>query len=101
MALTTEGALLILSGMKHPPNLVVVQDDVAEFIRAGGDVFAKQYSRADEDLRPAEEVFVTNEEGRLLAVGKAVLSGNDMKHFKRGVAVKVRSGTGTSAEHNQ
>ena len=101
IALTSEGALLFLSAMKHPSNLVVAQDDVADFIKAGGDVFAKHVVRADESLRPAEEVVVTNEEGKLLGVGKAVLSGNDMKHFKRGVAVKVRSGTEKSAEHNQ
>jgi predicted RNA-binding protein (TIGR00451 family) len=101
IALTSEGALLFLSAMKNPSNLVVVQNDVADFIKAGGDVFAKHVIRADESLRPAEEVVVTNEEGKLLGVGKAVLSGNDMKHFKRGVAVKVRSGTDHSAENNQ
>ncbi len=101
IALTSEGALLILSGMKHPSNLVVVQDDVADFIKAGGDVFAKHVVRADESLRPAEEVVVTNVGGKLLGVGKAVLSGNDMRHFKRGVAVKVRSGTEQSAEDKQ
>jgi len=101
IALTSEGALLYLSEMKRPSNLVVVQDDVADFIEAGGDVFAKHVILGDESLRPAEEVVVTNEQGKLLGVGKAVLSGNDMKHFKRGVAVKVRSGTGRSPEHNQ
>jgi 7-cyano-7-deazaguanine tRNA-ribosyltransferase len=98
LALTTEGALLILSGMKQPPNLVAVQDDVADFIKAGGDVFAKHVVRADENLRPAEEVIVTDQEGTLLGTGKAVLSGNDMKFFKRGVAVRVRRGAREAAE---
>jgi conserved protein with predicted RNA binding PUA domain len=97
MALTSEGALLFLSAMKNPSNLVVAQNDVADFIKAGGDVFAKHVVRADRSLRPAEEVVVINEDGRFIGVGKAVLSGNDMKHFKRGVAVKVRSGTDQSA----
>jgi predicted RNA-binding protein (TIGR00451 family) len=101
LALTTEGALLLISGMKQPPNLVVVQDDVADFIRSGGDVFAKHVVRADEVLRPAEEVLVTNEEGKLIGVGKAVLSGNDMMHFKRGVAVRIRRGTDESTEIKQ
>jgi predicted RNA-binding protein (TIGR00451 family) len=92
LALTTEGALLLLSRMKHPSNLVVVQDDVADFVKAGGDVFAKHVAHADESLRPAEEVVVTNQEGVLLGVGKAVLSGNDMRFFKRGVAVRIRKG---------
>jgi len=100
IALTSEGAVLFLSAMKTPSNLVVAQDDVADFIKIGGDVFAKHIIHADESIRPAEEVVITNEEGKLLGVGKAVLSGNDMKYFKRGVAVKVRSGTEKSAEQN-
>jgi 7-cyano-7-deazaguanine tRNA-ribosyltransferase len=93
LALTTEGAFLLLSRMKQPPNLVVVQDDVQDFIKAGGDVFAKHVVHADENLRPAEEAIVTNQEGVLLAAGKTVLSGRDMHYFKRGVAVRVRRGT--------
>jgi predicted RNA-binding protein (TIGR00451 family) len=92
LALAPAGAVLILSKIKQPPNLVVVQNDVADFIRAGGDVFAKHVARADMGLRPAEEVIVTNEQGVLLGVGKAVLSGKDMSFFKRGVAVRVRKG---------
>lgn len=92
LALTMAGAKLILSEMKQPPNLVSVQTDVSEFIRAGGDVFAKHIVRADRRLRPAEEVIVVDEKNHLLAVGRAVLSGNDMQYFKRGVAVKVRRG---------
>jgi len=93
LALAPDGALLILSKIKPPPNLVIVQNDVADFVRAGGDVFAKHVARADMGLRPAEEVIVTNEQGVLLGVGKAVLSGKDMSFFKRGVAVRVRKGT--------
>ncbi len=98
LALTTLGARLILAKTKKPPNLVVARDDVAEFIKAGGDVFAKHVMHADESLRPAEEVIVTDEQGRLLGVGKAVLSGRDMSFFKRGVAVRVRKGTETEDE---
>lgn len=101
LALTTDGAFLILSRMKRPPNLVVVQDDVADFIKAGGDVFAKHVVRADENMRPAEEAVVTNQEGILLAAGKAVLSGHDMGSFKRGVAVRVRKGTNKPSEPEQ
>jgi predicted RNA-binding protein (TIGR00451 family) len=95
-ALTMAGAELILSAMKETPNLVVVQNDVSEFIRAGGDVFAKHIIHADARLRPAEEVIVVDEKKHLLAVGRAVLSGNDMQFFKRGVAVRVRRGVKTS-----
>lgn len=93
LALTPNGAQLILSKIKDPPNLVVVQSDVAEFIQAGGDVFAKHVVRADVSIRPGEEALVTNEHGALVGVGKAVLSGKDMRFFRRGVAVRIRKGT--------
>jgi predicted RNA-binding protein (TIGR00451 family) len=92
LALTPLGASVLVSKQRHPVNLVVVQNDVADMVKAGGDVFAKHVVNVDETLRPAEEVIVTDENGTLLAVGSAVLSGNDMKYFKRGVAVKVRKG---------
>lgn len=99
LALTMLGAKLILNGMKAPPNMVAIQNDVSEFISAGGDVFAKHIVRADIHLRPAEEVIIVDEKNRLLAVGHAVLSGNDMQYFKRGVAVKVRRAVDDSKSH--
>jgi predicted RNA-binding protein (TIGR00451 family) len=48
---------------------------------------------ADDEIRPKDEVIVVNENGEVLAVGRAVLSGEEMKAFKTGVAVKVRRGS--------
>jgi len=93
LALTILGAKILLSRTERLPNVVTVQDDVSEAIESGGDVFAKHIAHADANLRPAEEVIVTDEQGHLLGVGTAVLSGADMMHFKRGVAVKLRRGT--------
>jgi predicted RNA-binding protein (TIGR00451 family) len=92
LALTPDGANLILSARGPRPNIVVVQADVADVVRGGGDVFAKHVVEADSSIRPAEEVIVTDERGVLLGVGRAVLSGSDMICFKRGVAVKLRKG---------
>jgi len=92
LALTTYGASMILSKIDKAPNLVSVDNDVSEAIRAGGDVFAKHVKRADPQLRPADEVIVTDEDGNLLGVGRSVLSGREMEDFKRGVAVKLRRG---------
>jgi len=71
---------------------VKVSDDVSSFVARGKSVFAKHIVAADDEIRPKEEVVVLDEEGRVLAVGRAVLSGREMKMFKRGVAVQVRSG---------
>ena len=93
LALTPHGARLLLDKMKVAPNTVTVQSDVAEFITKGGDVFAKHIVRAMDTIRPSDEVIVLSESGDLLGVGSALLSGNDMKYFRRGVAVRVRRGT--------
>ncbi len=92
LALTPYGANALLSKIRNLPNVVVVQNEVSEVVKDGGDVFAKHVARADAALRPAEEAMVTDEDGVLLGVGRAVLSGADMLNFKRGVAVKLRRG---------
>ncbi len=98
LALTLHGASIILSRVNIPSSLVVVQTDVSDAIKAGGDVFSKHVARANHDLRPGEEVIVTDEDGSLLGVGSAVLSGRDMAAFRRGVAVKLRKGVSEHAE---
>jgi len=100
LALTPHGALMLLRKVKDPPNLVLVRNEVADFIKAGGDVFAKHVVRSDENLRPAEEVIVVDENQQLLAVGRAILSGVDMKHFKRGIAVRTRRGVAEMSQHD-
>ena len=75
---------------------VKVSDDVSSFIARGKSAFAKHIVDADDEIRPREEVVVLDEKNEILAVGRAVLSGKEMKVFKRGVAVQVRSGISES-----
>ncbi|MBS7643572.1 pseudouridine synthase [Candidatus Bathyarchaeota archaeon] len=90
LALTLDGARRLLTAFKKPRLRVVVQDDVIDLIAAGGSVFSKHVMEADPEIRPNEEVIVTNRMGEVLAVGRALLTGLEMLAFKRGVAVKVR-----------
>jgi predicted RNA-binding protein (TIGR00451 family) len=92
-SLSIEGAHRIAKGRKSARCFVTVLDHVSEFVADGGDVFAAHIVRADDDIRARDETIVVDEERKVLAVGRAVLSGEDMKAFKRGVAVKVRKGT--------
>ncbi len=59
----------------------------------GGDLFAAHIVEVDEDICAKDEVIVLNEEGDVMAVGRAFLSSAEMKAFKTGVAVKVRHGS--------
>ena len=71
---------------------VNVQNEVAEPITSGGDVFAVHIVKADEEIRAQNEVIILDENNQVLAVGRALLSGLEMMAFKVGVAVKVRHG---------
>jgi 7-cyano-7-deazaguanine tRNA-ribosyltransferase len=91
-SLTVAGAKRIVEHVKPLKCWVKVQDEVKSFVLEGKSVFAKHVVDADEEIRPFEEVIVVDSDGEVLGVGKALLSGREMKVFKRGVAVKIRRG---------
>jgi len=91
-SLTVEGAKRIVENAKGLRNWVKVSDVAASSVANGKSVFAKHVLDADEEIRPKEEVIVLDRKGNVLAVGRAVLTGEEMKVFKTGVAVKVRKG---------
>jgi uncharacterized protein with predicted RNA binding PUA domain len=91
-SLSIMGAKRIIENAVSVRCVVTVRSDVASFIAEGGDVFAVHVIKVDSDIRPKDEVIVVDEKGKILAVGRAVLSGEGMKAFKSGVAVKVRRG---------
>ncbi|MEM2937346.1 MAG: PUA domain-containing protein [Candidatus Bathyarchaeia archaeon] len=91
-SLSIEGAKKIIENAASARCIVTVKDDVSKFVAEGGDVFAAHVLKANDEIRPKDEVIVINEKGEVLAVGKAVLSGEEMTAFKSGVAVKVRRG---------
>jgi predicted RNA-binding protein (TIGR00451 family) len=72
---------------------VTVQNDVSKYIADGGDVFAVHVVAVDEEVRARDEVIILDEDQRVLAVGRALLSASEVKAFKTGVAVKVRRGS--------
>jgi predicted RNA-binding protein (TIGR00451 family) len=91
-SLSITGAKRIAENANSAKCFVTVKDDVSKFVAKGGDVFAVHVVKADDEIRPKDEVIVVNESGEVLAVGRAVLSSEEMKAFKTGVAVKVRRG---------
>jgi predicted RNA-binding protein (TIGR00451 family) len=71
---------------------VTVTKDAGPFVMSGKSVFAKHVLDADTAICPQDEVIVLDKGGNLLAVGKAILTGNEMKLFKKGLAVRIRRG---------
>ena len=81
--------LASLDGMS---NKVMIDNSVESFARDGKSVFAKFIIDCDENIRSNDEVLIVNEEGELLAFGKALLNHKEMLDFKTGQAIKTRKG---------
>jgi predicted RNA-binding protein (TIGR00451 family) len=93
LSLSIEGAKRIVQNAPDAQCYVTVRDDISNFIIEGGDVFSAHLIKADDAIRARDEVIVLAKDRRLLAVGRSLLSSEEMKAFKRGVAVKVRRGS--------
>lgn len=91
-SLSIEGAKRIVESRLPAKCIVMVKNGASKFVAEGGDVFAVHVVKADNEIRPKDEVIVVSGKGEVLAVGRAVLSGEEMTAFKTGVAVKVRRG---------
>jgi uncharacterized protein with predicted RNA binding PUA domain len=92
LTLSIEGARRLHQYFEYPRLRVVMNDESSTFIEKGGTAFCKHVIDVDPDIRAYDELIVVDEQDRLLATGKAMLSGEEMKIFGHGVAVKVRAG---------
>jgi len=90
--LTLAGAKRLTREVTPMRYWVKIMDEVEAFVAKGRSVFAKHVVDADLEIRPNDEVVVLNGKNEVLAVGRALLSGKEMKEFSRGVAVRVRRG---------
>jgi predicted RNA-binding protein (TIGR00451 family) len=89
---TIAGARRLVGQMGGFGYTVTVLDDVVEAVEMGGNVFAKHVVDAGDVIRPGDEVVVVDSHGDVVAVGKALLTREEMLRFKTGAAVKVRRG---------
>ena len=92
LSISISAANFMSENMGSARCFVTVREDVAKFVAEGSDVFAAHVVKADDAIRAKDEVIVVDEDNRVLAVGRALLSSSEMKAFKVGVAVKVRHG---------
>jgi len=93
LSLSVTAAKRSVENARFAQCFVTVQNDVARFVADGSDVFAAHVVKADTEIHAKDEVIVVDETGKVLAVGRALLSSAEMKAFKTGVAVKVRHGS--------
>ena len=93
LSLSITAAQTIAENRGSAKCFVTVQNDVSKYIAEGGDVFAVHVVAVDEEVRAKDEVIILDETHRVIAVGRALLSADEMLAFKTGVAVKVRRGS--------
>ena len=89
LALTMEGGERIMKNSPGMKNRVKVTDESASFNAQGKSVFFNFILDCDMDILPYNEVLVVDPSDNLVAVGKALTSGIEMKHYRKGVAVII------------
>lgn len=92
LVLSMNGARRLHSYLEYPKSRVVVNDDAEPFAREGKSIFAKFIIDMDINIRANDEVLIVNGNDDLLAFGKSILDGREIKDFNVGQAVKTRKG---------
>ncbi|MGZ7070517.1 MAG: tRNA guanosine(15) transglycosylase TgtA, partial [Methanobacterium sp.] len=88
--LNMNGAKKLHHFLEYPKNRVVVTGDAEPFVREGKSIFAKFVIDMDINIMANDEVLIVNQNDDLLAFGKSILNGQEIKDFNVGQAVKTR-----------
>ncbi len=89
-SLKLDGGRRLHEGLKCPFLRVVIADDAVPFVMDGKSVFTKFVKDCDSELRPYDECLVVDKNDTLLAVGRTLLTRDEMLSFRHGMAVKTR-----------
>jgi uncharacterized protein with predicted RNA binding PUA domain len=95
-SLSVVAAKLMVERLGLTRYLVTVRSEVAKYVADGGDVFAAHVVKVDDCIHSRDEVIIVDEGGKVVAVGRALLSSYELRAFTTGVGVKVRHGCGES-----
>ncbi|MGD8638911.1 MAG: queuine tRNA-ribosyltransferase [Nitrosopumilaceae archaeon] len=89
LAITPYFAQLLSANKKFKENCLEVNADAAPFVKEGRSVFCKHVIWTGKNINIASDTPILFEDN-VIAVGRAVLSSEMIKDFRRGVAIKVR-----------
>ena len=79
----------LLKSKKFRENCLEIDDESKAFVQEGSSVFCKHVTWCGKNILIGSDVTVLHG-GKVIAVGKAVLSTRMIKSFKKGVAIKIR-----------
>ncbi len=89
LAISTYFAQILLKSKAFRENCLEINKDAAPFVMEGRSVFCKHVVWCGKKVRISSDTPVLFK-NKVIAVGKAVLSGEMILDFDRGVAIKVR-----------
>ena len=89
LAITPFLAQLLMKSKSFRENCVKISEDAALFVKEGRSVFSKHVTWCGKNVRISGETPILFN-GKVIAVGKAVLSFEMISDFERGVAIKIR-----------
>ncbi|MFQ5496935.1 MAG: PUA domain-containing protein [Nitrosopumilus sp.] len=89
LAISTYFAQLLLKSKAFKENCVEINKDAAPFVMEGRSVFCKHVVWCGKKVQISADTPVLFK-GKVIAVGKAILSSKMISDFDRGVAIKVR-----------
>ena len=89
LAITPYFSQFLLKSKSFKENCLEIDDDSKPFVEEGKSVFAKHVVWCGKNIRISADTPVLYK-GKVIAVGKAVLSSEMIPTMKRGVAVKIR-----------
>ncbi|HDD66496.1 MAG: pseudouridine synthase [Thaumarchaeota archaeon] len=90
IALSLEGARRLRSALGENAPRAVVRREAVDKVLNGLNLAPRDISFCSPSIRPGDEVVIEDEDGRILAVGRAVVSAQTMMGLSRGTAVKLR-----------
>jgi len=90
LTLSIKAAREVLSSLSKFENLVVVDKNAVKSMLERKEVLAKQVKEVSKNLKAGSEVIVIDEDRKIIAVGRAILSGREMLEIKRGAVIKLR-----------
>ncbi|MCQ2078851.1 MAG: tRNA guanosine(15) transglycosylase TgtA [archaeon] len=91
--LRMEGAKRIIASVPAPHMRMAVTDDSVPFVSQGRNAMCQFTTACDENLVPMDEVIVVDKNDTPVATGRMLLVANEIFNMKKGIAVKIRSGS--------
>ncbi len=85
-----EGAKKLIRVLPYPKSRVVIKKEFTEVVARGTSVFTHFVKDLDLRIRPYQEIIAVDESDSVLAVGKTILSGPEVKEFGKHPFMRVR-----------